>query len=189
MSRLTSVGDLLAVDHAGMRMWSFIKGEKSEDGKQIDFKTFLYNWRGSAIVFSFTWTFVAAIAVTIVEWIPGTVTALLLDQKFDTIDDNIEKNGIWLTMAVNLGFSVLYGSIATLACYFGGYGVAGSGLPDLLSYSACGYTIHKDLFSAKVVAWKLLSVSMVVCRNLRWERRAFNFSRCCCSIRGREVLQ
>ena len=54
MSRLTSVGDLLAVDHAGMRMWSFITGEKSEDGKQIDFKTFLYNWRGSAIVFSFT---------------------------------------------------------------------------------------------------------------------------------------
>lgn len=150
---------LAAQDQPGMRFKDlFSCGSGAE---KVSLSDFLYQWRGTAVVFSFTWTFFTAIVVGIIEWIPGTVTAVLLDQKFEVIDDIIEKHGLPTTLGVNLGFGLLFGCVATLACYFGGYGVSGSGLPDLLSYAACGYTI-KDVFSVKVIAWKLLSVAMVV---------------------------
>jgi H+/Cl- antiporter ClcA len=153
---------LVAQNHDGLRFMVLWNGDKSKGGEKVDLVTFLYKWRGSAVVFSFTWTLFTAIVVGFIEWVPAAVSAVLLDQKFDVIDEVIEKHGLLSTLGVNLGFGLLFGGVATLACYFGGYGVSGSGLPDLLSYAACGYTI-KDVFSVKVIAWKLLSVTLAVC--------------------------
>ena len=62
----------------------------------------------------------------------------------------------------NLILSLSFGLAATGFSYIGGTGVPGSGLPELISFCSCGYTMDVDFFSLKTMICKNVSVIFVL---------------------------
>ena len=52
---------------------------------------FLYAWRGTAVLFSFTWTLIIAVCVSVVEWAPAITSAYLLNWKYNFLIDWAEE--------------------------------------------------------------------------------------------------
>ena len=124
--------------------------------------SFLYAWRGTATTFSFSWTLLVALSVGVVEWTPGIITAVLLKWKYGLLVDLAESTGWGAMFGANLGLSILFGFIGTFCAYIGGVGVPGSGLPELISFCACGYTMDPDFFSLKTMILKNVSMIFVL---------------------------
>lgn len=123
---------------------------------------FLYAWRGTAVLFSFTWTLIIAVCVSVVEWAPAITSAYLLNWKYNFLIDWAEESGWGAMFGFNLLLSFGFGLLATGCSYIGGTGVPGSGLPELISFSSCGYTIDPKFFSFKTMIFKNLSMLFVL---------------------------
>ena len=156
VNSLDDGSDLTTYSHGGAHALANL------DLLREDPMSFIYAWRGTAVLFSFTWTLIIAVCVAVVEWAPGITAAYVLNWKYNLLINWVEEAGWGPMFGFNLLISLGCGLAATACSYIGGPGVPGSGLPELISFCSCGYTMEPQFFSLKTMIFKNLSMTFVL---------------------------
>ena len=133
---------------------------KDDHEKQAD--SFFYNKKLNGMCFSFIWSFCCAVMVGIVWWIPSFILGVIQDKKYEIFDDIVEADGLLAVTLVSAANAIIFAGASAGIVYFGGVIIAGSGLPQLISYMGCGYTMNPDFMGAKTLVLKNFAMIFTV---------------------------
>ena len=120
-------------------------------------------WSFSVSLF---YTTMCGVSVSFAIWVGSAMLAWALDKKFDIMIRILDKHGIGALVGSYALSAAFFGGLSSGICYMFGKVIAGSGLPQLISYISCGFSKQESLMTMKLVVLKSLSLVAAILSGL-----------------------